>query len=153
MWKHLCVAEIQGLVWRFTDRLIQDSQETTQNIIGRNDEVDQVNYVPHRSWHMGMRDVIQSTVFILQSILTCQWWRNLFSRQIVTSKNFLELAMQLLCAMQISSVVTRILREVSQTPHIFSIAKTPSTFGKLAFAYSTLTAQDELDQLSLFNTD
>jgi hypothetical protein len=35
MWKQLCVAEIQGLVRRFTDRPIQDSQEITQNIIGR----------------------------------------------------------------------------------------------------------------------
>ena len=101
MWKQLCVAEIQGLVWRFTDRLIQDSQEITQNIIGRDNEVDKVNHVPHCSWHMGMRGVIQSTVFILQSILTRQWWQNLFSGQIVTSKNFSELAMQLLCATQI----------------------------------------------------
>ncbi len=85
IWKQLCVAEIQGLVRRFTDRPIQDSQEITQNIIGRDNEVDQVNHVPHRSWHMGMRDVIQSTVFILQSILTHQWWQNLFSGQIVTS--------------------------------------------------------------------
>jgi hypothetical protein len=85
MWKQLCVAEIQGLVRRFTDRPIQDSQEITQTIIGRDDEVDQVNHVPHCSWHMGMHDVIQSMVFILQSILTPQWWQNLFSGQIVTS--------------------------------------------------------------------
>ena len=38
-------------------------------------------------------------------------------------------------------------------PHIFSIAKTPSTFGNLVFAYSTLIVQDKFDQLSLFDTD
>jgi hypothetical protein len=38
-------------------------------------------------------------------------------------------------------------------PHIFSIAKMPSTFGNLVFVYSTLIVQDKFDQLSLFNTD
>jgi hypothetical protein len=38
-------------------------------------------------------------------------------------------------------------------PHIFSIAKKPSTFGTLVFAYSTLIVQDKFDQLSLFDTD
>ncbi len=71
----------------------------------------------------------------------------------MTSKNFSELAMQLLCAMQISLVVTRILREVSRMPHIFSIAKTLSTFGNLVFAYSTLIVQDKFNQLSLFDTE
>jgi hypothetical protein len=76
-----------------------------------------------------------------------------FSRQIVTSKNFSELVMQLLCGMQIYSVVTRILREVSQMPPIFSIAKTPSTFGNLVFDYSTSIVQDKFNQLSLFDID
>ncbi len=74
MWKHLCVAEIQGLVQRFTDKPIQDSLEITQNIIGCDNDVDQFNHVPHRSCHMGLRDVIQSTEFIFQSILTRKWW-------------------------------------------------------------------------------
>ncbi len=56
--------------------------------------------------------------------------------------------------MQISSIMTLFLREVTQMTHIFSIARTTSTFGTLAtFAYSTSTAQDNLDQLSLFDTD
>jgi hypothetical protein len=104
-----------------------------------------------------MRDAIQFTAFILQSCITCQWWQDLSSGQIVANKNFLELAMQLLHVnnyMQVSSIVTQFLREVTQAPHIFSIARTNSKFGTLAiFAYSTSTAQDDLDQLSLFDAD
>jgi hypothetical protein len=68
--------------------------------------------------------------------------------QIVTNKNFLELATY----MRISSIATRFLREVLQTSHIFSITRLPPTSENIVFAYSTLTAQYEPDQLSSFDT-
>jgi hypothetical protein len=104
-----------------------------------------------------MCNTIQFMAFISQSCFASQWWRDLSSGQIVAKKNFLELAMQLLHVntyMQVSSIMAQFLREVTQAPHIFSIARTTLKFGTLAtFAYSTSTAQDDLDQLSLFDTD
>jgi hypothetical protein len=65
----------------------------------------------------------------------------------VTTKNFSN------SVSRFSSVALRFLREVPQTPHIFSNPRLPSKFGTLAFVYLTSTSQDELDQLSSFNTN
>ncbi len=55
MWRRLCVAEIQALSQRLTNRPITDGSWTTQNISGcNNNEVDQFNNVPLSSWHLGI---------------------------------------------------------------------------------------------------
>ncbi len=74
----------------------------------------------------------------------------------MTTKNFSNSVVHLLFVhtyLRFSSVASRFLRDVSQTPHIFSNPRMPSTFRTLAFVYSTSTSQDELDQLSSFDTD
>jgi hypothetical protein len=109
MLNQLCVAEIQAFSQRCTDRSIQNDPEINQHIVSHDNTINQFNNVPHRSWHKRMHDAIQYTAFILQSCLACQWWRDLSSGQIVASKNFSELAMQLLHVdtyIRVSSIVT-----------------------------------------------
>jgi hypothetical protein len=157
MWRQLCVAEIQALSQRLTDRPITDGSWTTHNLSGcDNNKVDQFNNVPLGSWHSGIRYFVWIIALLLWSIIVHRWWQDLYSGQIVTTKIFSNSVVHLLFVhtySRFSSVASRFLREVPQPPHIFLNPRTPSKFGTLAFVYSTSTSQDELDQLSSFDTD
>ncbi len=103
--------------------------------------------------------MIQSIVFTLHDCVSFEQWWYISLADFVTYKNFsyLNLNVRFSCTKiytRISLIGAKVLREITTSPHNFSVGRTISTLRKSTVgAYSTSTDSDDFNQLASFDKD